>query len=53
MADTSNDAALAAELQAQADVETPLIAQPAPPVVIADLSKASWWVRLCEYVFGW
>ena len=19
----------------------------------ADLGKASWWTRLCEYVFGW
>ncbi|KAH8057111.1 hypothetical protein JL721_9851 [Aureococcus anophagefferens] len=41
MADTSNDAALAAELQAQADVETPLIAQPAPPVVIAGRPRST------------
>ena len=24
-----------------------------PPIAIADLGKASWWTRLCEYVFGW
>ena len=25
----------------------------APPIAAADLGKAGWWTKLCEYVFGW
>jgi hypothetical protein len=25
----------------------------APPVATSDLTKASWWTRLLELVFGW